>query len=118
MSEQITGQITIDEWLGVDLRPRLKRIRPRTELRAGEYVKDHGMVICHIMRPSYIGKKIVIDRSEPGRECYQVAILVDYIKLTTPRAVVNTGKAEVEVITFRPGVEIYEVERRATWTKN
>lgn len=112
MSEQITGQITIDEWLGIDLRPRLKRMRPRTELRAGEYVKDHGMVICHIMRPSYIGKKIVIDRSEPGCERYQVAILVDYIKLTTPRAVVNTGKAEVEVITFRPGVEIFEVERR------
>lgn len=75
-------------------------------------MRDHGAAICHIMRPSYIGKKIVIDRSEPGCECYQVAILVDYIQLTTPRAVVNTGKTETEVITFRPGVEIYEIERR------
>ena len=33
------------------------------EPEVGEYVTTHGAVICHIMRPGYIGKKVVYDVS-------------------------------------------------------
>lgn len=75
----------------------------------GRYVTDHGAVICHIMRPAYIGREVVIDVSTQSHEWYQVGILENYIPYEGRwRAIVYTGKPQRSLITFYPGIEIYE----------
>ncbi|MBQ6232828.1 MAG: hypothetical protein IJJ80_04915 [Clostridia bacterium] len=50
------------------------------EPEVGEYVTTHGAVICHIMRPGYIGKKVVYDVSTQSMpDLCKVGILEKYI---------------------------------------
>ena len=91
-------------------------------LKPGDYVKKHGAVICHVMRPAFIGKLVVIDRSTEHHEWWQVGRLEDYIPYEGRwRSIVYTGKPQRSLITHYPGVEIYEVkpwsfeDRRRKW---
>lgn len=79
------------------------------EPEVGAYVKRHGANICHIMRPAYIGKKVVMDKSTVGHAWYQVGILEDYFPYeNTFRAIIYDGRKQRNLVTFRPGVEIFE----------
>lgn len=79
------------------------------EPRVGEWVKTHGAVICHIMRRSYIGKKVVIDKSTSSAEWFRVGILEDYIEVDGGmRSIVYTGERQRHYIDHRFGLEIYE----------
>ena len=51
----------------------------RQEPDVGEYVKECGAVICHIMRRGYIGRKVLIDVSTRSNTWFQCGILEDYI---------------------------------------
>ena len=83
-------------------------------LNPGDYVgrENVGIVICHIMRPSYIGKMVVVDRSTDSREWWQVGILEKYIPYEGRyRSIVYNGSAQRLLITHYPGVEIRELKR-------
>lgn len=83
------------------------------EPSVGDYVESHGAVICHIMRPAFIGKNIVVDKSTQSHEWYQLGVLEDYISYEGRfRAIVYTGERQRQLITFYPGIEIYEAEKR------
>lgn len=97
----MTGQMTIFDWM--------PEAQPEPEV--GEYVTEHGTNIPHIMRPGYIGKKVVIDCSTASRKWYQVGILEEYIPYEgTFRSIVYTGKKQRSLITHREGygTELYE----------
>lgn len=94
-------------------------LQPEPEV--GEYVESHGANICHIMRPSYIGKKVVFDCSTESHKWYKVGILEqiirdhyyqwngsDYEKRPCDRVVIYTGKKERSRISLMPGREIFE----------
>ncbi len=111
MDDQIKGQITIDEWLGLDNRRKLKTIKQEhpEEPEIGAWVETHGAVIPHIMRPHYIGKKVVMDKSTASRTWFRVGILERYFPNGTYyRAVIFDGDRQRQLIDFWPGVEIYE----------
>lgn len=92
------------------------------EPEVGEWVTTHGAVICHIMRPGYIGRRVVIDKSTIGHEWYQVGVLEKivpseyyrqdlngkYVRVECDRSVVYTGSKQRQLIDHRPGVEIFE----------
>lgn len=81
----------------------------KTEPEVGEYVKEPGAVICHIMRRGYIGKKVLIDVSTTGMTMFQCGILEDYIPYEgRMRSIVFTGKKQRSLITHYPGIEIFE----------
>ena len=99
----MTGQMTIMDWMP-EVCPGYGK-----EPEVGAYVHDHGQVICHIMRPAYIGKKVCIDVSTESRQTWQVGILERYIPHEgTYRSIVYTGKPQRSLITHRPGTEIFE----------
>lgn len=76
----------------------------------GTYVDTCGAVICHIMRKSYIGKKVLVDRSTRSMTCFQVGIMEDYIPYEgRMRSIVYVGKKQRALVTHYPGVEIREV---------
>lgn len=108
-------QLTMFDWM-----PTLKE-----EPEVGAWVKEHGAVIPHIMRKSYIGKKVVMDLSTESRQCFKVAILEQVLpdfywhnddpddesgwqKVECDRSVLYTGKKGRSYITHMPGREIYE----------
>ena len=81
----------------------------RREPDVGEYVKECGAVICHIMRRGYIGRKVLIDVSTQSVALFQCGIMDDYIPYEGRyRSIVNTGKRQRALITHYPGVEIWE----------
>lgn len=93
----ILGQMTIFDFI------------PDREPAVGEYVEKTGAVICHIMRPGYIGRKILIDVSTRSRRMYRCGILEAYIPHEGKmRSVVYTGTRQRSLITHYPGQEIYE----------
>lgn len=95
------GQISIDDYL--------ESIGMAREPDAGEYVEKHGAVICHIMRPSYIGKKVVYDCSTESHVWYRAGILEDYIPDGKyMRSIIYVGKPQRILLTHYPGREIYE----------
>ena len=95
----IDGQMSIFDWM-----PTLK-----TEPAVGEYVETHGAIICHIMRPHYIGEKVVMDKSTNIHKWYQVGILEKYFNCNgVMRAVVYDGSKQRNLIDFYSGVNIYE----------
>lgn len=99
-------QLTIMDWMP-EACPHPTRAR---EPEVGEYVHKHGQVLCHIMRPAYIGKKVCIDVSTQSRKTFQVGILEKYIPHEgTYRSIVYTGKPQRSLITHRNGETIYEV---------
>ena len=80
-----------------------------TEPAVGEYVKDNGAVICHIMRPHYIGKKVLFSVSTQSYRMFQCGILEKYIPYEgTWRSIIFTGKKQRTLLTHRPGIEIFE----------
>lgn len=80
------------------------------EPQVGEYVTEPGMVICHIMRPGYIGRKVLVNKSTVGMQIYQVGILENVIDIEgRDRSIVYTGQKQRQLITHYPGIEIYEV---------
>lgn len=102
-------QITIFDWM--------PSVQPEPEI--GEIVHGHGQIICHIMRPSYIGKKVCFDVStENNRNCFRVGILERIVPalyynrddkpVETDISIIFTGKRQRSYITHMPGREIYE----------
>ena len=92
-------QISIFDWMPT----------AQVEPEVGEYVTEHGANICHIMRPSYIGKKVVFDVSTQSRRSYQVGILEKYIPYGEYwRSIIYTGKKQRTLLTHYPGKEIFE----------
>ena len=80
------------------------------EPEVGTYVKKSGMVICHIMRRGYIGRKVLVNKSTVGNQIYQVGILENVIDIEgRDRSIVFTGQKQRQLITHYPGIEIYEV---------
>lgn len=97
----MTGQMTIYDWM-----PTMRK-----EPAVGEYVTKHGANICHIMRPSYIGKKVCFDVSTQNHKIYQVGILEKYIPHEGyMRSVIYTGKKQRSLITHYPwtGADLFE----------
>lgn len=97
-----------------------------TEPEVGEYVRSTGAVICHIMRPSYIGQKVLYDCSTQSmRNLYKCGILEQYIPYEGRyRSVIYDGRKQRVLLTHYPGREIYEClpwdaypERTKGWTQ-
>lgn len=79
------------------------------EPEVGEYVTTTGAVICHIMRPTYIGKKVLYDVSTQSRTLYQCGILEDYFPHEGGyRSVIYYGKKQRALINHRYGLNIFE----------
>lgn len=110
------GQISIFDWMPEAVpkepEPELPKRVPKEygpEPEVGECVKEHGAIICHIMRPSYIGKKVLIDQSTKSMRAYKCGVLEDYIPYEGHmRSIVYTGEKQRSLITHYPGIEIYE----------
>lgn len=97
-----------------------------TEPDVGEYVRSTGATICHIMRPHYIGQKVLFDCSTQSmRNLYKCGILEKYIPHEgRMRSIIYTGAKQRTLLTHYPGIEIYEClpweaysERAKRWTK-
>lgn len=83
--------------------------QPDHEPEIGEWFTETGAVISHIMRPNYIGKKVLINCSTQSRRWYRCGILEKYIPHEgRMRSVVYTGDKQRSLITHYPGIEIYE----------
>ena len=106
------GQMTIFDW-----RPDAQ---PEPEI--GATIREHGQNICHIMRPSYIGKKVCFDIStESMRNLFRVGVLEKivpahywqlvggkYERRDCDRVIIYDGKKQRSLISLMPGQEIYE----------
>lgn len=80
-----------------------------TEPEVGAWVTEHGAVICHIMRPSYIGSRVVFDCSTWSMRIFRVGILEAYIPHEgRMRSIIYTGSRQRTLLTHYPGIEIYE----------
>ena len=89
---------------------------PETELKPGDHVEEHGPVIPHIMRPSFIGRLVVVDKSTVSTKWYVVGRLEKYIEYEKHyRSIVRIGKNTLNYIDHYkrlPSIyhsEIYEV---------
>lgn len=93
-----------------DLSEKTDRSIPETEEpKVGEYVSGHGANICHVMRPSYIGKKVIYDCSTKRHEWFRCGILEKYIPYEGHmRSIIYTGERQRVLLTHYPGIEIYE----------
>lgn len=108
----LEGQIGLFEWMPQAL-PAYKPPVDYSKLvepAVGEWVESTGAVICHAMRPSYIGRKVLVDMSTESHKWYKVGLLENYIPYNgTFRSIVYTGTKQRSLVTHYPGVEIYEV---------
>lgn len=100
-------QMTIFDWL-----PTMQQ-----EPEVGEFVEKCGQPIPHIMRKSYIGKKVLMDYSTSSHVWYKCGILEKVIpafywrgdeRIECDRSIVYDGKKQRCLITHYPGHEIYE----------
>lgn len=101
--KQIKGQMSIFDFL---------------EPEVGEYVTKHGAVICHIMRPGMIGRKVVWScGTESMPDLCKVGILEKLVpdcyyrngvKKDCDRAILYTGKKQRSSLLLMPGQNIYE----------
>lgn len=65
----------------------------------GDWVTEHGPVIPHIMRPSFIGELVVIDKSTISHEWYEVGRMEKYIECDGHmRSVIRIGKNHMNYI--------------------
>ena len=95
------------------------------EPEVGEYVKECGAVIPHIMRKGYIGRKVLVDVSTRSRELYLVGILEKIVpdhywkggeRIECERSVVYTGKRQRSLVSHYPwATELREVRQRDEW---
>ena len=93
--KQIKGQMSIFDFI---------------EPEVGEYVTKHDAVICHIMRPGMIGRKVVYPcGTQSMPDLCRVGILEKYIPYEdTYRSIIYTGQKQRILFTHRPGLNIYE----------
>lgn len=92
-------QLTLWDWM--------PDIMPGPEV--GEYVTRHGAIICHIMRPGYIGKMVVFDCSTQSHEWFRCGILEAYIPYeNTMRSIINVGSSAGRLLGLDmfPGLEL------------
>lgn len=103
----MTGQMSIFDYM-----PTMQQ-----EPDVGEFITKHGQVICHIMRPGYIGKKVCFDVSTESMRMFQVGVLEKIVTVgwyyngklgDCDRAIIYTGKKQRSLVTLSPGVNIYE----------
>lgn len=88
------------------------------EPEVGEYVTEHGANIPHIMRPGYVGKKVIVDRSTQSHRWYQCGILEQYTECRgVMRSIVNIGKKDPLLIDHWPGTELFECLPYNAYTK-
>ena len=97
--------------------PQRKTFTPTAEHKPGDYLEDfgetNGAVICHIMRPSYIGKLVCYDCSTQSHKWTRVGILEKYFECRgVMRSVINVGSKDRILFDHYPGREIYEVGHR------
>ena len=75
----------------------------------GEYVEDHGAVIPHIMRPAYIGRKVIYDGSTVSHVWFRCGVLERYFFCEGKwRSVIRVGPRHTILLDHRPGVNIFE----------
>lgn len=93
------GQLTI-----FDLLPELLE-----EPEIGAYVTKHGANICHIMRPGYIGQKVVYECSTQSHEWFRCGILEKYFEREgVMRSVIYVGERQRILLDHYEGRDIYE----------
>lgn len=84
---------------------------PAEAVKMGDWVTEHGPVIPHIMRPSFIGRLVVLDKSTVSHEWFEVGRLVDYIECRGHmRSVVQIGKNHMNYIDHYEQPSIYHGE--------
>ena len=92
-------QLTLLDWMPT--------AQPEPEV--GAFVEECGAVIPHIMRPNYIGKKVLYDCSTESHTVFKCGILEDYVPYEGKmRSIIYTGKKQRALVTHYPGIEIYE----------
>lgn len=80
------------------------------EPEIGTWLPRAGAAISHIMRPSYIGHKVAMNKSTQSMTIYKVGILEEYFECRgVMRSVVFDGGKQRNFIDHYPGCEIYEV---------
>ncbi len=105
----------------------------------GEYVKETGAVIPHIMRDGFIGRKVLYDVSTQSMRCYQCGVLEEILddfywhtrpdgedeKVPCDRVVIYHGKKQRALISLMPGRNIFEClpwdaypERAKAWKQS
>lgn len=109
------GQLTIFDIMAAEDAKETAPDSARPEPETGAWVYDHGPVIPHIMRPGFIGRKVVYTcgtQSKPN--LCRVGILERYFyneHAECWRSVIDYGaKGHRTLIDHRNGREIYEVE--------
>ena len=89
----------------------------QVEPEVGEWVDKCGAVIPHIMRRSYIGKKVVMDKSTSSHKWFRVGVLEKVVtgfyydgdkKIECDMLIIFDGSRQRNIITHWPGREIYE----------
>lgn len=84
MTAVIDGQLSIFDWME-DFDPAKEAKQAAglpeqiEEPEVGEWVYTRGAPISRVMHRSYIGKKVLMDKSTSSKECYKVGILEDVI---------------------------------------
>lgn len=99
-------QLSIFDWQNEQRTPQ-EVIEPEV----GEWVENHGANICHIMRSSYIGKKVIMDKSTENHKWFQCGILEKYFFNAGSgrwRGVIYHGERQRALYDFFPGHEIFE----------
>lgn len=103
----MTEQLTLWDWMPT--------AQPEPEV--GAWVEKCGAVIPHIMRKSYIGKKVLMDYSTTSITVYKVGILEKVLKgfywhgdqkVECDLSIIYDGTRQRCMITHYPGHEIYE----------
>lgn len=93
------GQMSIFDYM-----PTLQK-----EPEVGEFVEHHGANICHIMRPNYIGQKVVYDCSTYSHKWFRVGILEKYFECRgVMRSIIYVGEKQRILLDHYPGREIFE----------
>ena len=95
----MSDQMTIFDWMPT----------AQDEPEVGAYDTEHGQVICHIMRNSYIGEKVVYDCSTQSHKWYRVGILEKYFEREgVMRSVIYNGSKQRILYDHYEGREIFE----------
>lgn len=108
----MTGQMSIFDYM-----PTVQ-----TEPEVGKWVDKHGAVISHVMLESYIGEKIVMDKSTASHQWFKVGILEkilpdfyykmsetgEYTQVPCDRLIVYDGARQRNHIKLMPGIEVFE----------
>lgn len=103
----MNDQLSIFDWMPT----------AQDEPEVGAYVTEHGQAICHIMRNSYIGEKVVYDCSTKSHKWYRVGILEKYFEREgVMRSVIYNGSKQRILYDHYKGREIFECLPWDTYT--